>query len=263
MARTGTSPALGDLTPTLFASEQVRDNGKGFKSVWLSKIPNGRADDRFRFTTTLQPYGSLEDVEMSALPLVKFAPQSFPGEHPNMSIEMHDAMLGFFQTLDDNIQKMIESHREMWGLPQHFTYFPLVKPPKEEKYKPLVQIKIQDPSVMEDERKHLATNVFMVQNGKVTPVTFDKISKDARCMVVAEIASMWFNPRRAEVGAKIVAQEIMVWPSSTGLKRGLEAFPFTIEPKVAKVEEDTKPNVTGEEEEDVTKVEAKVEEATE
>lgn len=235
MARTGTAPALNDITPELFVSDQIRDNGKGIKTVWCSKVPNGRADDRFRFTTIMNKLGALEDVDPLDLPLVKFAPQSFPGEHPNMSVEMGEEMLGFFQTLDSNNTKLITARQEMWGLPKDFNYHPVVKPPKEEKYKPLVTIKIQDAAVMEPERKDKATNVYMVQNGEVVPTTIDKITRDARCMIVAEMASMWFNPRRAEVGAKIVAQEIMVWPSATN-KRGLDAFPFDKDPKVAKTE---------------------------
>lgn len=238
----GAAPPLSELEPKLYAADKVSDSGKGIKTVWVSKVPNGRIDDRMRFATTMTRVADPSTVDIATLPLVKFPPQSFDAQKgPSFSVELpNDEMLDFFQKLDTANSNLIKENLQTWQLTDDVHYHPLVKPPKEEKFKPLVAIKVNDPAMMEEDRKKYATKIFNVgADGDVTEGSVSDICKDTRCMIVGEIASMWFNPRRAEAGVKITALEVLCWENPGTAKRGLEAFPFEKPPKMAKPDPET------------------------
>lgn len=143
-------------------------------------------------------------------------------------------LLTFLQNLDEqNIKTAVNSSQEWFRKEMDFNsikpmYVPLAKEAQKKDQKATVRVKVKCGDY--------PTNIYVVEdvddNGNITysKGSVDDLTKNVKCLVMAETVGLWFMSR--QFGMSLTATDIMVWPNRRST--GIDAFTMSCDTKLVK-----------------------------
>jgi hypothetical protein len=197
-------------------------NRSGGKVVNVSTVP-GSTDykDKLRFQMSESDKENLQTAVWGLS--TPMQGQDASRRTLELTIESPD-LLKFLGDLDEkNIQTAVDSSNEWFKKPMTKEavdpmYVRMVKPPSKIDAKPTVRVKVKC--------NEYPTNVYVVTDvdadGNLTYVkgSHDDLTKNVKCLVIAETVGLWFMSR--QFGMSLTATEILVWPNRRST--GIDAF---------------------------------------
>lgn len=199
------------------------NNKNGGKVVVVSTM-QGSTDwkDRIRFQMS-------EDEQTNRQTAVWGLGSPLPGQDASrrtleLTIES-PTLLDFLTRLDEHNVSVAHKMSENWFKKQldmeqiRNMYVSLVKAPMKEGLKHTVRVKVKC--------GEYPTNIYAASSSD-TVLTYNKtthndLSKNVKCMVIAETVGLWFMSR--QFGMSLTATDIVVWPDKRA--SGIQAFSFS------------------------------------